>query len=102
MHTPRTGLESILRRCLAMTLGAGLLASVLIAIGVPGSVLLAVAPVLVCVAMHLAMANGDADGAELFETARRSAALPPGSSRPGPVDPSGRPAGSSPHQARPA
>lgn len=52
-------------RCLAMTVGAVLLASVLFAAGVPGAVLLGVAPALLCVAMHLAMGHGDPDGRQL-------------------------------------
>jgi hypothetical protein len=60
------------RRCLAMTVGAALLASVLFAAGVPGAVLLGVTPALVCVAMHLAIGHGDPDGRQLLETAQRA------------------------------
>jgi len=63
-------------RCLAMSVGAALLAIALLAAGVPGAVLLAVAPVLVCVAMHLVMGHGDPDGERLLETARRAARPP--------------------------
>ena len=63
-------------RCLAMSVGAALLAVALLAAGVPGAVLLAVAPVLVCVAMHLVMGHGDPDGERLLETARRAARPP--------------------------
>jgi hypothetical protein len=64
------------RRCLAMTVGTVLLASVLIGAGVPGAVLLGVAPALVCVAMHLAMGHGDPDGRQLLETAQRAVRPP--------------------------
>ncbi len=64
------------RRCLAMTVGAVVLASVLVAAGVPGAVLLAVAPALVCVAMHLAMGHGDPDGRQLLETVQRAVRPP--------------------------
>lgn len=63
-------------RCIAMSVGAALLAIALLAAGVPGAVLLAVAPVLVCVAMHLVMGHGDPDGERLLETARRAARPP--------------------------
>ena len=63
-------------RCLAMSVGAALLAVALLAAGVPGAVLLAVVPVLVCVAMHLVMGHGDPDGERLLETARRAARPP--------------------------
>ena len=63
-------------RCLAMAVGAALLAVALLAAGVPGAVLLAVAPVLVCVAMHLVLGHGDPDGERLLETARRAARPP--------------------------
>jgi Protein of unknown function (DUF2933) len=61
-----------MRRCLAMSVGAVLLAGVLFAAGVPGAVLLAVAPVLLCVAMHLVMGHGDPDRRQLVETAQRA------------------------------
>lgn len=53
-------MNPMIRRCLAMTVGAGAVAAVLLAAGVPGAVLLAVAPALVCVGMHLVMGHGDA------------------------------------------
>ncbi len=65
-----------MRRCLAMSVGAVLLAGVLFAAGVPGAVLLAVAPVLLCVAMHLVMGHGDPDGQQLLETAQRAVRPP--------------------------
>ena len=66
-------MNSMVRRCLAMTAGAVLLAAVLLAAGVPGAVLLAVAPALVCVGMHLVMGHGDAHGEDLYRTARSAA-----------------------------
>jgi hypothetical protein len=57
-----------------MSLGAVALAAVLLAAGVPGAVLLAVAPVLLCVGMHLAMGHGDPHGEVLLRTARTAAA----------------------------
>jgi hypothetical protein len=60
------------RRCLAMTVGATLVASVLFAAGVPGAVLLVVTPALVCVAIHLVMGHGHPDGRQLLDTAQRS------------------------------
>jgi hypothetical protein len=61
-----------LRHCLAMSAGAVLLAVALLAAGIPGAVLLGVAPALVCVAVHLAMGHGDPDGKDLLQTARRA------------------------------
>ena len=63
----------MLRRCLAMTVGASALAALLLAAGVPGAVLLAVAPALVCVGMHLVVGHGDAHGEDLLRTARAAA-----------------------------
>jgi 4-hydroxybenzoate polyprenyltransferase len=51
----------MLGRCLAMTAGALLLAGFLLALGVPGAVLLGLAPALVCVGMHLVMGHGSAE-----------------------------------------
>ena len=56
-----------------MTAGAGALAAVLLAAGVPGAVLLVLAPALVCVGMHLVMGHGDAHGEDMYRTARASA-----------------------------
>jgi len=67
-------MNSMLRRCLAMTVGAVALAAVLIAAGVPAAALLAIAPALVCVAMHLVMGHGDAHGEDLLRTAQAAAA----------------------------
>jgi len=61
-----------LGRCLVMTVGAVLVASVLFAAGVPGAVLLAVGPVLLCVGLHLVVGLGDPDGRQLLETAQRA------------------------------
>jgi hypothetical protein len=66
-------MNSMIRRCLAMTVGAAALAVVLLAAGVPGAVLLALAPALVCVGMHLVMGHGDAHGEDLYRTARAAA-----------------------------
>jgi hypothetical protein len=66
-------MNSMVRRCLAMTAGAAALAVVLLAAGVPGAVLLALAPALVCVGMHLVMGHGDAHGEHLYRTARAAA-----------------------------
>ena len=60
------------RRCLAMSAGAVLLALVLLAAGVPGAVPLGVAPALLCVAMHMLMGHGDPHGRDLPETGRRA------------------------------
>lgn len=67
-------MKSVVRRCLAMSVGALLLAAALLVVGVPGAVLLALTPVLVCVGMHLLMdhGQGDAEGRDLLETARRA------------------------------
>jgi hypothetical protein len=73
-----------------MTVGAPLLAAVLLAAGVPGAVLLALAPVLLCVGMHLLISHGlgDADGRDLLETARRAAPTgAPGAIRRPPANP---------------
>jgi hypothetical protein len=64
----------MVRRCLAMTVGALAVAAVLLAAGVPGAVLLALAPALVCVGMHVVMGHGDAHGEDLLRTARAAAA----------------------------
>lgn len=66
-------MNSMVRRCLAMTVGAAAVAVVLLAAGVPGAVLLALAPALVCVGMHLVMGHGDAHGEDLYRTARAAA-----------------------------
>lgn len=66
----------LVRRCLMMGAGAMLAVGVLLAIGVPGAILFAFAPVLVCVAMHLAMGHGEPDGRQLLETARRTVRPP--------------------------
>ena len=63
----------MVRRCLAMTVGAGALAGVLVAARVPDTVLVALAPALVCVGMHLVMGHGDAHGEDLYRTARAAA-----------------------------
>jgi hypothetical protein len=62
-----------LRRCVPMAAGAVVLTVVLLAAGVPGAVLLAVGPVLVCVAMVLFMdhANQHTEGAERHINAAR-------------------------------
>jgi|BarGraNGADG00212_1021973.scaffolds.fasta_scaffold30102_1 hypothetical protein len=64
------------RRCLAMSAGAMVLAIVLLAAGVPGAVLLGVAPALLCVAMHMLMGHGDPHGGDLPETGRRPSGPP--------------------------
>ena len=64
-----------LGRCLAMSVGALVLAGLALAAGVPGGLLLVLVPTLICVAMPLWMGHGDPDGRHLLETARR-AALP--------------------------
>lgn len=69
-------MTSLVRRCLAMSVGAVLLAVVLLAAGVPGAVLLGLAPALVCVAMHLLMGHGDPHGRDLLETAQRAGRPP--------------------------
>lgn len=67
-------MNTSLRRCLAMTVGALAVVAVLLAAGVPGAVLLALAPALVCVGMHVVMGHGDAHGEDLLRTARAAAA----------------------------
>jgi 4-hydroxybenzoate polyprenyltransferase len=57
-----------------MTVGAIAVAGVLFAAGVPGAVLLGIAPALLCVGMHLIMGHGDAHGDELLRTAQAAAA----------------------------
>jgi hypothetical protein len=66
----------LVRRCLMMGAGALLAAGVLLAVGVPGAVLFALAPVLLCVAMHLEVGHGDPDGRHLLETAQRAVRPP--------------------------
>ena len=68
--------RGFVRRCLVMTVGAVLVAAVLPAAGVPGAVLLAVGPVLLCVGLHLVMGLGDPDGRHLLETAQRAVRPP--------------------------
>jgi 4-hydroxybenzoate polyprenyltransferase len=67
-------MRRLVRSCLAMTTGALPLAAILLVAGVPGAVLLALAPALLCVGMHLLMdhGQGDAEGRDLLETARRA------------------------------
>jgi hypothetical protein len=50
---------SSIRQCLAMTLGVIALALFLVAIGMPGGVVFALAPVAICLSMVLLMARGD-------------------------------------------
>jgi hypothetical protein len=69
-------MTSLVRRCLAMSAGALLLAVVLLAAGVPGALLLGLAPALGCVAMHLLMGHGDPHGRDLLETAQRAVRPP--------------------------
>jgi hypothetical protein len=69
-------MTSLVRRCLAMSAGAMLLAVVLLAAGVPGAVLLGLAPALACVAMHVLMGHGDPHGRDLLETAQRAVRPP--------------------------
>jgi hypothetical protein len=64
------------RHCIAMSLGAALLAVVLLMAGVPGALLLVLVPTLVCVAMPLWMGHGDPDGEHLLETALRAVRPP--------------------------
>jgi hypothetical protein len=66
-------MNSMVRHCLAITVGAVLLAAVLLAAGVPGTVLLALAPALVCAGMHRVMGHGDAHGEDLYRKARAAA-----------------------------
>ena len=60
------------RHCIAMSLGAALLAVVLFIAGVPGALLLVLVPTLVCVAMSLWMGHGDPNGAHPLATAQRA------------------------------
>ncbi len=51
-----------IRHCLAMTLGVIVLALFLVALGVPGAVVVALAPVAICLSMVLLMTReGDVD-----------------------------------------
>lgn len=50
-------MDRLLRRCLAMTLGIVALALVLAAAGVPGASILSLAPLALCLAMHLLMGH---------------------------------------------
>jgi hypothetical protein len=63
----------MVRRCLAVTVAAAALAAVLLAAGVPGAVLLALAPALACVGMHLVFGHGKAHGEHLYRTAPAAA-----------------------------
>jgi hypothetical protein len=56
-------MDSLIRRCLAMSVGAVALAFVLLAAGIPGATLLAFAPVVVCLGAHLVMGHGAGHGA---------------------------------------
>lgn len=69
-------MNGFLRHYLVMTVGAALVSTVLLAAGVPGAVLLAVGPVLLCVGLHLVMGLGDPDGRHLLETAQRAVRPP--------------------------
>jgi hypothetical protein len=66
-------MRSILRRCSAMVGGALILSVLLLAVGVPGAALLGVAPIAICLAMHVVMGQGDAHGDQLAATTRRAA-----------------------------
>jgi hypothetical protein len=55
-------MDSLIRRCLAMTIGAVALAAVLIALGVPGATILAFAPLVVCLGAHLVIGHGAEHG----------------------------------------
>ena len=66
-------MSSVMRRCIAMTAGAAVLAVVLLGAGVPGAVLLGLAPALVCMGIHLVMGHGDPHGEDLYRTARAAA-----------------------------
>jgi hypothetical protein len=56
-------MDGLIRRCLAMTIGAAAFALVLLAAGVPGATLLAFAPIVVCLGAHLVMGHGAGHGA---------------------------------------
>lgn len=64
------------RHCIAISLGAVLLAVVLVMAGVPGALLLVLVPTLVCVAMPLWMGHGNPNGEHLLETAQRAVRPP--------------------------
>jgi hypothetical protein len=55
-------MDSLIRRCLAMTIGAVALAAVLVALGVPKATILAFAPVVVGLGAHLVMGHGAGHG----------------------------------------
>ena len=55
-------MDSLIRRCVAMTVGAVALAAVLVALGVPGATILAFAPIVVCLGAHLVMGHGAEHG----------------------------------------
>ena len=69
-------MTTMIGRCLAMSVGALVLALLLLAAGLPGGVLLVLVPTLVCVAMPLWMGHHDPDGRHLLETAQRAVRPP--------------------------
>lgn len=60
------------RRCAMMGGGAVAAVAALLAMGVPVVVLLVLAPVIVCLALHVLIGQGDPDGRHLLETAQRA------------------------------
>ncbi|HLO36809.1 MAG TPA: hypothetical protein VK194_12030 [Candidatus Deferrimicrobium sp.] len=65
-----------LHRCLAVSSGTLLAAAVLLAAGIPGPVVFALAPALLCVGLPLVIGLGDRDGRLLLETAQRAVRPP--------------------------
>lgn len=55
-------MDRLLHRCLAMTLGIVALALILAAAGVPGASIVGLAPLALCLAMHLLMGHHGPDG----------------------------------------
>ena len=55
-------MDSLIRRCLAMTIGAVALVAILVALGMPGATILAFAPVVVCLGAHLVIGHGAGHG----------------------------------------
>lgn len=72
------------RRCVSVLVGGLLLAGFLLAAGVPGALLLGVAPVIVCAAMHMTMHHSE-PGGEIAQRAVRPRRSNPMAPLPRPV-----------------
>lgn len=65
-----------IRHCLVIGGSALFGALILLVLGIPGAILLVLAPILVCVGLTMAMGRGDPDGEGLLECARRAVRSP--------------------------